>query len=270
MLQLTRRPNSIVQEGTATALIMEDDVDWDVRLKSQLQIIADGTRKLQSSSSASPPTSSYGDDWDLLWLGHCGEVFPEYLEENLSKPPTPPGFLSISTKYTIHPDPTVPPPSQVHGFQNYTANPYTRWVHITGAPICTFAYALSLEGARKVLFDLSVDHLVGPFDNALAGLCRWGREEERLGMRLEYHIAFVPRNANRPDRCFSVTPPVFMHHKAKGRVSSDSDIQVVGGGGKGVMREVGTTENIVFSARRNVRDMIMGKALKSQFDDEEA
>ncbi len=261
---------SIVQEGIATALIMEDDMDWDVRLKIQLQTIADGTRKLQYRSSTTPPTSPYGDDWDLLWLGHCGEVFPEHLEENMSKAPTSLDFLSISTKHTINPDTTVPPPSQVRGFQNYTANPYTRWVHVTGAPICTFAYALSLEGARKVLFDLSVDHLVGPFDNALAGLCRWGRDKEILGMRFAFHTGFPPGKSDRPHRCFSVTPPVFMHHKAKGWVSGDSDIQVVGGGGRGTMREVGTTENIVFSARRNIGEMIMGKELKSQFDEEEA
>jgi len=72
-----------------------------------------------------------------------------------------------------------------------------------------------------VLYDLSVDHLVGPFDNALAGLCRWGAAEERLGMK-----------------CVSVTPGLFTHHKAKGRISGDSDIQDVGG--KGEVREKGT------------------------------
>ncbi|PVH87904.1 glycosyltransferase family 25 protein [Cadophora sp. DSE1049] len=238
---------TIVEQGISTALIMEDDVDWDVRLKSQLQLIAHGTRTLQGSTS--PSDSPYGDDWDLIWLGHCGEVFPEQLEENASKAPDSPGYISLATKYTIRGDPTVPPPSHARGFQNFTASPHTRWIHVTGGPICTFAYALSLAGARKVLFDLSVDHLVGPFDNALAGLCRWGREKERLGMR-----------------CYSVTPPVFVHHKSKGYISGDSDIQLVGGGEKGELREVGTTENIVWSARRNVREMIMGGDMHSQFD----
>lgn len=123
-------------------------------------------------------------------------------------------------------------------FQNFSANPFTRWVHISGGPICSFAYALSLERARKVLYDMSVDHLAGPFDNALAGLCRWGRREERLGMR-----------------CLSITPPLFVHHRAKGLVSGDSDIQLVNGGES---RDIGTTENIVWSARGNIRGMITG------------
>ncbi|PBP20863.1 hypothetical protein BUE80_DR008440 [Diplocarpon rosae] len=242
---------TIVEEGISTALIMEDDMDWDVRLKDQLQHIAAGARTLQPLPTH-PPASPYGDDWDLLWLGHCGEVFPEVLEEYASMDPNSPDFVYVSTKYTIENDLTVPPPARVAGFQNYTTSPYTRWVHVTGAPICTFAYALSLEGAKKVLFDLSVDHLAGPFDNALAGLCRWGRPETRLGMR-----------------CFTVTPPVFMHHKAKGYSNGDSDIQVVGGGGKGSLREVGTTENMVWSARLNTREMIMGEDMKSQFKEVE-
>ncbi|KAK0113804.1 hypothetical protein ONS95_014053 [Cadophora gregata] len=241
---------TVVEQGISTALILEDDMDWDVRLKSQLQLIADGTRTLQGSTSSS--NSPYGNDWDLIWLGHCGEVFPEQLEGNTSKAPDSPEYISLTTKYVIHEDPTVPPPSHTHGFQNFTESPHTRWIHVTGGPICTFAYALSLTGARKVLLDLSVDHLVGPFDNALAGLCRWGREEERLGMR-----------------CYSVTPPVFVHHKSKGHVSGDADIQLVGGGEKGELREVGTTENIVWSARKNVRELIMGGEIHSQFDEEE-
>jgi hypothetical protein len=104
---------------------------------------------------------------------------------------------------------------------------------------------LSQQGARKVLFDLSVDHLAGPFDNALAGLCRWGREKERLGMR-----------------CLSVTPPLFVHHRAKGAVNGDSDIQSIGAG---ELREVGTTENIVWSARRNIRNSLTGGTMESQF-----
>jgi hypothetical protein len=228
---------------------MEDDIEWDVRLKSQLKLAALGARQLQYTSVEMSPNqgeSPYGEDWDLLWLGHCGEVFPEQLEENASKPPTDPELVSVSRKYMIAPDFTVPPPEHARGFQNFSAHPFTRWVHISGGPICSFAYALSQEGARKVLFDLSVDHLAGPFDNALARLCRWGREKERLGMR-----------------CLSVTPPLFMHHRAKGSMRGDSDIQQVVGGGE--LREVGSTENIVWSARCNIRAMIVGATVESQF-----
>jgi hypothetical protein len=63
-------------------------------------------------------------------------------------------------------------------------------------------------------------------------------------------------------RCISVTPPLFSHHRAKGVMKGDSDIQVVGGE---EIREIGTTENIVWSARRNIRGMIVDDKMESQF-----
>lgn len=245
----------IVEEDLESALIMEDDMDWDVRLRSQLEEVAKGSRELLGGGHArSDPHSPYGDNWDVLWIGHCGEPFPELLDENKDKPLDHPGLRYMKHKYVIENDPTVPPPEHTTGLVDFHAHPHTRWVHITAAPICTFAYALSQQGARKVLFDLSVDRLAGAFDNALAGLCRRS-------------VAAVGEENAEGDRgldtkCISVTPPVFFHHKARGRVSGDSDIQ--DGGGDDV-REKGTTENIVWSARNNIRNMIMGTEMESQF-----
>ncbi|XXH01163.1 hypothetical protein Hte_007516 [Hypoxylon texense] len=246
----------IIEDDLDSALIMEDDMDWDVRIKPQLERVAQGARALLSS--ASKPNSPYGDDWDLMWLGHCGEVFPETLDENKEKPANDPGIQYMSRKFVIEKDLTVPPKDRVTGLVDFKNHPeYTRWVHITGAPICTFAYALSQRGARKVLFDLSVDHLTGPFDNALAGLCRravstWGVKD---------FAAAGDRGLDA--KCISVTPPIFFHHKAKGLVNGDSDIQTVN---DGQIREKGKTENIVWSARNNIKNMIMGTRMESQYE----
>ncbi|KAK7733100.1 hypothetical protein SLS53_008288 [Cytospora paraplurivora] len=243
----------VVEEDLESALIMEDDMDWDVRLRSQLQDIAKGSRALLSSGP--DPSSPYGDGWDVMWVGHCGEPFPETLEENRDKPEDHPGMRYMRQKYAIENDPTVPPPDKTTGLVDFHAlPPHTRWVHISGAPMCTFAYAVSQRGARKLLFDLSVDHLVGAYDNALAGLCRRA-------------VAAVGEENPEGDRgletkCISVTPPVFFHHKAKGAIAGDSDIQTVGGD---AVREKGTTENIMWSARNNLRNMIMGTEMESQF-----
>lgn len=243
----------IVEEDLESALIMEDDMDWDVRLRSQLEEVAKGTRELLDPDSEDPH-SPYGDNWDILWIGHCGEPFPEFLEENRDKPLDHPGMQYMRHKYVIENDATVPPPEHTTGLVDFHAHPHTRWVHITAAPICTFAYALSQQGARKVLFDLSVDRLAGAFDNALAGLCR--RAVAAVGEEN------VEGDRGLDTKCVSVTPPVFFHHKPRGRVAGDSDIQ---GGGGDEVREKGTTENIVWSARNNIRNMIMGTEMESQF-----
>lgn len=88
---------------------MEDDADWDIRIRQQLSEFATASHALtqplrgHTETFAGPtypspksddanrvttfdlhnlpptqvPTSSpYGDNWDLLWLGHCGMHFP--------------------------------------------------------------------------------------------------------------------------------------------------------------------------------------------------
>lgn len=245
----------IVEEDLESALIMEDDMDWDVRLRYQLENVARGSRTILNSQAN--PNSPYGDGWDVLWVGHCGEPFPEFLDQNKNKPENHPGIRYMKTaRYAIKNDVTVPPPDKTTGLIDFHANPYTRFVHITAAPICTFAYALSQAGARKVLFDLSVDHLTGPFDNALADLC--ARSVSAIG-----EDDNNPGNDRGLDtKCISVTPPIFFHHKAKGLVSGDSDINHIGSAD---VREKGTTENIMWSARNNIRNMIMGTEMESQF-----
>lgn len=256
-------------------------MDWDVRLKPQLELTAAGARAILSSlpdvffpkgrassaatSSQSSPLSPYGDDWDILWLGHCGEPFPEDLEENRGLPPDDHGRAAMARKFTILGDATVPPYDHLTGIVDFAQHPeHTRWVHVTAAPICTFAYAVSHRGAQKILYDLSVDGLTGPFDNALAWICRravgsWsglgkGEDPESLGDR------------GLDAKCLSVTPPLFFHHKAKGLVNADSDIQNYGEGGElPEMRDRGSTENVLWSARLNLANMIAGKDMESQW-----
>lgn len=269
----------IVEENLDSALIMEDDMDWDVRLKPQLELTAAGARAVMSSlpdtlfptgrSSSTTPLSPYGDDWDVLWLGHCGEPFPEDLPENKDLPADDPGRQAMSRHWTILNDATVPPLDKITGIVDFKAHAErTRWVHVTGAPICTFAYALSLRGARKILYDLSVDKLSGPFDNALAGLCRRAVGSWSGLARGEA----VQGDRGLDTKCLSVTPPLFFHHKARGPVSADSDIQDYGGGGgegedtpPSEVRVKGSTENIVWSARLNLLNMIAGREMESQW-----
>lgn len=142
----------------------------------------------------------------------------------------------------------MPPLNKITGLVEFDRYPeFTRWVHVSGGPICSFAYALSQRGARKVLFGLSIDRLEGPFDNALAALCRDGASGNLDGLRA---------------RCLSVTPPLLFHHKAKGSVKSDSDIQAIA---STEWRDKGTTENIRWSARNNLRNMMLGLEIESQF-----
>ncbi|OOQ90679.1 hypothetical protein PEBR_03211 [Penicillium brasilianum] len=133
----------IVQEGLRTALILEDDVDWDVSIKPQLQTFAHAVRTLQNTVYA-PTESPYGDEWDILWLGHCG--------------------ASCKTEepfYMIPNDPTLPKPTHLptyyHGPPENVRPDSTRLVCTLQDAACTPAYAMSYRGAQRILAALSVN-----------------------------------------------------------------------------------------------------------------
>ncbi|KAI0125494.1 glycosyltransferase family 25 protein [Xylariales sp. AK1849] len=225
----------IVEDRLGSALIMEDDMDWDVNVKKQLSHLSTAAKELQIGWENAGPgplgNSPYGQHWDMLWLGICSTTFDEHLPERLQIPVE----QRDERKVLIHDDPTVPPEDHIMGnasfsWRNYP--PQTRIVYVPGDNICSYAYALSYSGAQKALEYLGIEGQHKPFDNHLSDLCRLRAN----GMR-----------------CVSITPSLFVHHKPKGNTMRDSDIE---GATNGDIREVGFTNNILYSTRLNLRNLI--------------
>ncbi|KYK62002.1 hypothetical protein DCS_03147 [Drechmeria coniospora] len=245
----------VVEMGYSSALIMEDDVDWDVHVKSQLKAVGMGARELFGESSRAPH-SPYGDTWDVLWPGHCGELFPEFLDENLHLDEEQ--MAKITAKYIVSNDETVPPYRHVSDLVDWSAfPPLTRIVHLSAGPICTFAYAVSQAGARKLLHALSLEGLHMAFDNSLAQVCRDSIHDLAVGSTGGYDM-----------KCVSVSPTMMFHHRPRGRIAGDSDIQSPGKDGG--VREKGITESIKWSVRLNSKNMLTGRPLESQYEGEAA
>lgn len=59
---------AMVHNGLSSALVFEDDADWDLGLRAQLVELAKGTRFVLGDSDQNR-RSPYGDKWDLLWIG---------------------------------------------------------------------------------------------------------------------------------------------------------------------------------------------------------
>lgn len=88
----------MIQERIQTALIMENGADWDEMLKLQMLEIVLGARHVQSSIT--PKHSAYGDEWEALFIGHCGTN--DRINGKLQ---------SVDQRYwVINNDPTVIPP----------------------------------------------------------------------------------------------------------------------------------------------------------------
>lgn len=256
-----------MEENLSSALIMEDDVDWDIRIKSQLQKIALGTTALTQpkisnrteyldpsypestghdshtevfiTSEQNPPihapeASPYGDSWDLLWLGHCGMRTPTPDDNN--KKGIPLG------RAVITPDETVPEKQYLPmRFENTewqrdleSYPPHTRIVTRAMGGICTLAYAVSQQGARKLLYELSLNRLDAPYDLALMGTCENNRDT---------HFT-----------CLGVLPAVFQHHRPAGPMHSYSDIDDAGHD----VNQRAYTRDIRWSTRLNMQKLVSG------------
>lgn len=205
-----------------TALIMEDDVDWDTRLRTQqIPHTAYAIRELLNSH-----TGYYGntDLWDIIWLGHCGDYF------NASKG----SEISVIKSYT---DTAMPDLEGLHpwtrGFLEGIGADQNqqRLVHASVQPLCTFAYAITRKAAERVLNELAVrepsrgpDHPCKAYDVRLLEGCR----DEGM-------------------RCISVNPELF-HHSGLG-----SEIALVSEGKSVEEGDTSSQERLVESSTTNIR-----------------
>ncbi|KAK3682817.1 hypothetical protein B0T22DRAFT_295012 [Podospora appendiculata] len=277
----------VVHQNMTSALILEDDADWDVRLKSQLQVFAQAARAFSQPSTANagkslsegnyyastthqqdlpltqippithPTLTSYGDNWDVLWLGHCGTDFPQPTNDaNTNTPSHSPPPLRI----TIPNDATVPEPQHLkpHPFalQDPLATiypPHTRVVHAASGTTCTQAYAVSQRGARKLLWQFGLQTFTTGWDLMLGKWCDG-----------QYMTSTEAELASRPLKrpvCVTVQPPLFSHHYGKGAAS---DITSPGGGF--IDKEKEMTPYVRLSVRLNMERLVGGAGLEELVD----
>lgn len=256
----------VVDQNLATALVMEDDADWDIRIKSQFHEFAQAVNLLtqplaHASSDYADPTfptpsdgatdhkdlypdhnlltvppkvSPYGDDWDVLWLGHCGVRFPSKEQD----PALPRGRAIIS-------DTTVP--SQQHIYVGFGSDEilrtypnHTRAVHHTAENVCTLAYAVSQRAARQILYDVGLKALENPFDIMLRKYCD--------GL-----------NGRKVRNCYTAQPSYMEHHRAAGKASKGSDIHDLEGQEEGEVENTNPyTFNIRWSTMLNLQKLVDG------------
>lgn len=227
-----------LDSGAETALILEDDVDWDIRLRSlQAPLVASAVRTLLASTtpvSSLPSTPStadfstdvvadpaidadadadanatrypYGDPaaWDLLYLGHCGDYWHP-IDVGFKDGHVRPSDLAARPHISFN-DASLPDPKNLHPWtasllENLGVAPHTRLVHKSVFPLCTFAYAVTRTSARRLLKELSLD----------------GRGEDEP---MAYDVAILISCRDSDDmRCYSVNPELFHHLPGKSMIS---------------------------------------------------
>lgn len=268
-----------MKNNLETALIIEDDVDWDINIHQQMIDFAATTRALTQPlygwslfsyadpafenptaydgqppdldfdalpRTVPPKRSPYGDNWDVLWIGHCGAMAP-----NVSLSNNGLGELSKQLRRgrVVHRnDPTVPERDSISILEQEvdpreTVPEHSRITHYPLHQFCTFAYAVSQKGARRILYELGLRKFDLPFDLMLRDICiGHGR----------------PRNAI----CLTVEPALVHTHKS-GRHSTHSDIDTTEQNDHSLF-EKPFTRNIRHSVRLNLANLL--SEMKPVFD----
>ncbi|KAL4889768.1 hypothetical protein BDV59DRAFT_195441 [Aspergillus ambiguus] len=220
----------VLENSYTTALILEDDADWDISIKVQLREFARGVRQLNGDQLA-PMEFPYGLNWDILWIGGCA-----------SGP-----SVNETTFFAIPNDPTVPSGKNRDGWggpldewkAKYPGLPdeSTRYVYQAEMGCCTYGYAVSTKGAKKILAALSVDRIDCAVDNAMSDLC-------------------AGTNGYRQLKCFAPWPNLIGTYRHSGPASRDSDIDV---GSEDTFHEA-VAHNMVYSTRLNIHRLIWGES----------
>ncbi len=265
-----------MQRNLSSALILEDDVDWDIRIRDQLQdfalsahaltqplrgrpgVYADPTYPKPSDDSLEsapemdfyhlpatvPPTASpYGDNWDVLWVGHCGMHFP------FTHSKTVPKARVIRLN-----DETVAPKRNLWTFNipftlKETYPEHTRSYHHVQEGVCTLGYALSQRGAQKLLHEVALKDVGAAYDILLRFYCE-GDKGRRAGRQ-----------------CLATQPGLFQHHRPAGPASAMSDISNHGANGE--FRDTSMTDMVRWSVRMNADALMEGRTdFVDQFPDE--
>ncbi|CAK1360694.1 hypothetical protein CB0940_06691 [Cercospora beticola] len=261
----------IVDENISSALILEDDADWDIRIKSQMRDFARASRRLlqplvngtdQSlearfsrplpvnyvlgdANTTEPMTSPYGDLdlWDMLWIGHCGVSLP--LPGNASAISSQARVMlpkEMTARVMIPNDITVPPRKYIErefsDRQLVSQYPdYTRVVARTRGGTCSLAYGVSQAGARKLLWETGIRALTAPMDLMYRSLCDGTFGRDMIN-------------------CLSPSPALFGHYRPPGSSSTWSNIDDLS---DEEQKDYPTSGNIRWGARFNIHNMVNGK-----------
>jgi hypothetical protein len=120
--------------------------------------------------TVSPQQSVYDDDWEILWLGHCGINFPE---KNMRGD----GIADYIPKgRVVHLDDQTIPETQhisaLYGAADLKQYPNnTRVISHVGNVICSLVYAVTQARARRMHYHFAIMKMTGAFDVMLHEFC---------------------------------------------------------------------------------------------------
>ena len=220
-----------------TVMILEDDVDWDIHLRTiQVPQAAAAIRRLVRGQTEPPGELQYkaewnnywgnSSTWDMMYLGHCGDIFW-------------PKSWSNSVPRVIYPDPTLPPRRELHPYtakflESISIPEDTRMIHQSIFPLCTFGFALTRNAAYRLLTEIA--------------------SREADGGTMAYDVRVLEGCRDFGLKCWSANPELFHHMDAESEIANinyGTDDTKAGADEAGRLKplRVGKAPNIACGAR---------------------
>src|SRR5208282_3922018 len=117
----------------------------------------------------------------------------------------PQSFYKSEESYLIYPDPTVLPRENQtqenrEALEDFDVPEGHRVLSRAKGPTCTQGYAVTWEGARRLLFQIGIEPVDAPVDLEIMGHCSWGQL-----------------------RCLEVNPTLFGYYRGEGPGTKMSD-----------------------------------------------
>ena len=232
----------VVQQGLSSALVLEDDSDWDVSLKDRLVDFAHGARTIAEHTTKRKSATPYGDNWDFLWPGHCS------LQVQTDKSPLGPPSGASRGRVLIENDHTAPKPQHRSSFSyipDMSGFPdTTRVVFKADYGICLYAYALSFRGAQKLLRAQATRKTFVAIDLGIGDMCQ---------------------SRDIPFNCVGVYPGIVDSHRTAGSELKDSNINQEL---ENHIRDNAYTFNMIYSSRLNTERILRGEKAVSQWPED--
>ena len=133
----------MVAQNISSAIVLESDADFDMRIHDSMPGLARGVRAIadwpfdEEHNKEDPLVQPYGDNWDVIWFGHCGS----YARGNVRQYSYPDNSTQRA-KYEFKISQSVSNDQHPAG---------TRAVYQLEGSVCTSGYAISLRGAQKYI-----------------------------------------------------------------------------------------------------------------------
>ena len=149
------------------------------------------------------------DDWELLYLGHCGDYFHDVDSMQVGVGVVHPKDLQ-QIPHVLFRDYSLPDPSDIHPFTASLLTAFnvprkTRIIHKSKFPLCTFGYAVTRATARKLVEELAIPKEVPG---------RW---------RHAYDIAILEACRDKGMRCYTINPELFHHMEGTSMIDAPTE-----------------------------------------------